>query len=183
MNSEHACTIIISDADMAVLRKGGADGLKLALKMVRDFHYGELPTNSLNDIIDWFFEGYSAPSPLTSSPGKRCPDPTPGKRWIDLPDSPPKFTWEIPVMCADSRPNLSPSTVQIGDSAHSANQSNAGEVEVSQSYSADPAPVSSNDTVADQSAPDNHEHTSGVGHCSPSADAAFFSDAPPTDNE
>ena len=85
--------------------------------------------------------------------------------------------FEIPVVCADSRANLSPSTRKIGDSAHSATKTHAGEVEVSQSYSAEPAPVSP-DTVADQSAPDNHD-TSGVGPCSPSADAAFFKDAPP----
>ena len=84
--------------------------------------------------------------------------------------------FEIPVVCADSRENLSPSTRKIGDSAHSATKTHAGEVEVSQSYSAEPAPVSP-DTVADQSAPDNHD-TSGVGPCSPSADAAFFESSP-----
>lgn len=186
---------------MAVLRKGGADGLKIALKIVRDAYGGTLPIDVVNDVIDRFFEGYSAPSPLTFPPGKRCPDPNPGKRWPDTFDSPPKFTWEIPVTCADSRENLSPSTVQIGDSAHIAiaasdqntasldveqpsaaaaiaQPTHAGEVEVSQSYSAEPAPVSSNDTVVGEPAPNNHD-TSGGGPCSPSASAAFFGGAPP----
>lgn len=56
MNSEHMSAEIISDAEMAVLRKSADDGLKLAIRLVRDFYEGTLPIDVVNDVIDRFFD-------------------------------------------------------------------------------------------------------------------------------